>query len=78
MQLSRRSETRTAHRSLLSYRVEKSLVSGAGAYFLAERESSLLACSSRSGLQKLDLDERNASVAQNGAVAQIRNSDDLN
>ena len=55
-----------------SGRVEKSLVSGAGAtYFLTEREASLVAGANPGGLQKLDLDERNASVAQNAAVTQI-------
>ena len=51
-----------------STRVEKSLVSGAGAYFLTERESSVGSGANAGGLQKLDLDERNASVAQNAAV----------
>ena len=59
------------HPGRQSSRVEKSLVSGAGAYFLAERESSVGAGASPWGLQKLDLDERNASVAQNAAVTQI-------
>ena len=54
-----------------STRVEKFLVSGAGAYFLAETEPSLVAGANPGGLQKLDLDERNASVAQNAAVTQI-------
>ena len=49
----------------------KSLVSGAGAYFLTEREASLVVGANPGGLQKLDLDERNASVAQNAAVTQI-------
>ena len=56
---------------MLSGRVEKSLVSGAGAYFLTEREASLGGNANAGGLQKLDLDERNASVAQNAAVTQI-------
>ena len=49
----------------------RSPVSGAGAYFLTEREASLVAGANPGGLQKLDLDERNASVAQNAAVTQI-------
>ena len=52
-------------------RVEKSLVSGAGAYFLSERESPVGAGANPSDRQKLDLDERNASVPQNAAVTQI-------
>ena len=64
-------EIRGKHRSAPSGRVEKSLVSDAGAYFLTERESSVGVGASPGGLQKLDLDERNASVAQKAAVTQI-------
>ena len=49
----------------------KSPVSGAGAYFRTEREASVGAGANPGGLQKLDLDERNASVPQNAAVTQI-------
>ena len=42
-------------------------------HFLTERESSLVANANAGGLQKLDLDERNASVAQHAAVTQIGN-----
>ena len=59
------------HRGHQTSRVEKSPVSGAGAYFLTEREASVVAGANPGGLQKLDLDERNASVAQNAAVTQI-------
>ena len=49
----------------------RSPVSGAGAYFLTEREASLVAGANPGKRQKLDLDERNASVARNAAGTQI-------
>ncbi len=47
------------------------MVSGPGADFLTERESSLVTGANAAGLQKLDLVERNASAAENAAITQI-------
>ena len=66
-----RSETRLEQRGVQSARVEKSLLSKAGAWFLTEREASVGSGANPREHEKLDLDERNASAAQNAAVMQI-------
>ena len=52
------------------------LFSGAERYFRTESESPWVTCAASSGRRKVDLVERNASVALKRAVTEIRDSEE--